>query len=109
MDFAKTLYEYWIILKNELLKEEIYSIEKFMNYIFTDLFPRLNKEGSIENYEKLIQFEDELELHIQKLIKKFKEDNNNSNNHNNEDPTSFVNLLNEKFTSSNYNEKEFPF
>ena len=109
MDFAETLYECWIILKNELLKEEIYSIEKFMNYIFTDLFPRLNKEGSIENYDKLIQFEDELELHIQKLIKKFKEDNNNSNNNNNEDPTSFVNLLKEKFTSSNYNEKEFPF
>ena len=109
MDFTETLYECWIILKDELLKEEIYSIEKFMNYIFTDLFPRLNKEGSIENYDKLIKFEDELESHIQKLIKKFKEDNNNSNNNNNEDSTSFVNLLKEKYTSSNYNEKEFPF
>jgi len=107
MEFAETLYECWILLKNELLKEEIYSIEKFMNYIFTDLFPILNKEGSIENYDKLIKFEDELESHIQKLIKKFKEDNNNSNNNNNEDPNSFVNLLKEKYTSSN--EKEFPF
>ena len=109
MDFAETLYECWILLKNELLKEEIYSIEKFMNYIFTDLFPRLNKENSIDDYDKLIKFEDELELHIQKLIKKFKEDNNNSNNNNNEDSTSFVNLLKEKYTSSNYNEKEYPF
>lgn len=73
--------------------------------LYTNLFPRLNKENSIEEYEKFIKFEEELESHIQKLIKKFKEDNNNSNNNNNEDSTSFVNLLKEKYTSSNYNEK----
>ena len=34
MTWVETLNECWIILKNELVKEEIFSIEKFMNYIF---------------------------------------------------------------------------
>jgi len=28
MNFTETLYDCWIILKNELLKEDTYSIEK---------------------------------------------------------------------------------
>ena len=110
MDFVETLSECWIILKNELLKEEIYSIEKFMNYIFTYLFPRLNKEESIDDYDKLIKFENELEIDIQEKIKKYKEENDNSNKkNNNEDLTSIVNLLKEKYASSNYDKKEYPF
>ena len=109
MDFAETLYECWITLKNELLKEEIYSIEKFMNYIFTSLFLKLNKEESIDDYDKLIKFESELESHIQKVIKDYKKENDDSNKNNNNDSTSFVNLLKEKYPSSNYDKKEFPF
>ena len=56
MNFAETFYEYWIVLKNELSKEGIYSIEKFMNYIFVDLFHLLNAEECINNYVKFIEF-----------------------------------------------------
>ena len=109
MNFTETLYECWIILKNELLKEEIYSIEKFMDYIFIDLFPLLNKKTYIDDYDILIKFEDELEFHIQKSIKKFKEEGYNINMNKNEDSTSFVNLLKEKYTSSEYDKENFPF
>ena len=77
MNFTETLYNCWIILKNELLKVEIYSIEKFMNYIFVDLFPILNKKECINDYDSLIKFEDELELHIQESIKKYKKEGDN--------------------------------
>ena len=44
MSWVETLYECWNILKNELLKENIDSIDKFMSYIFIDLYPILNKQ-----------------------------------------------------------------
>ena len=44
MNWVETLYECWNILKNELLKENIDSIDKFMSYIFIDLYPILNKQ-----------------------------------------------------------------
>ena len=47
-----------------------------MSYIFSDLFPILNKQKKIEDYESLIKFEDTLESTIQKAIKKYKEDIN---------------------------------
>jgi len=110
MNFAETLYECWIILKNELSKEGIYSIEKFMNYIFVDLFPILNAEEYINNYDKFIEFEDKLELLIQEDIKKFKEENRKYNlNKNNRDCSSFINLLNENYSKEYYDAKEFSF
>jgi len=38
MTWGELLSESWNILKNELLKENIDSIEEFMNFIFSDLF-----------------------------------------------------------------------
>ena len=58
------LNDCWIILKNQLLKENIDSIEKFMSYIFSDLFPILNEEKRIDKYDSLIKFEDKLESKI---------------------------------------------
>ena len=49
----ETLNDCWIILKNQLLKENIDSIEKFMSYIFSDLFPILNEEKRIDKYDSL--------------------------------------------------------
>ena len=111
MTFAETLYECWIILKNELSKEGIYSIEKFMNYIFVDLFPILNAEECINNYDKFIEFEGKLELLIQEDIKKFKEENRKYNltQKNNKDCASFINLLKENYSKEHYDAKEFPF
>ena len=112
MSWVETLYECWNILKNELLKENIDSIDKFMSYIFIDLFPILNKQKKIEDYESLIKFEDTLESTIQKTIKKYKEDiNKNELNKKkiDEDRTSFINLLKEKYTSLEYKNEEYPF
>jgi hypothetical protein len=112
MNWAETLNECWNILKNELLKENIDSIEKFMSYLFADLFPILNKEKKIDNYESLIIVEDDLESNIQKIIKKYKIDCDNNNTYkrkNNEDKTSFIILLKEIYTSSEYKTEEFPF
>ena len=112
MSWVETLYECWNILKNELLKENIDSIEKFMSYLFSDLFPILNKEKKIDNYDDLNKSEEKLESIIQKTIKKYKEDINNSNlfkKKNNEDKTSFISLLREMYTSLEYKKEDYPF
>ena len=112
MNWVDTLNECWNLLKNELLKENIDSIEKFMYYIFVDLFLKLNKEKDINEFENLIKLEDELESVIQKLIKNFREKSNKANailQKNDEDYTSFISLLKEKYTSNYYTKEEFPF
>jgi len=110
MSWAETLNECWNSIQKELAKENIDSIEKFMSYIFSDLFPILNKEEKIDNYESLIKFEDELESNIKKIVTKYKEDSNKYNIiKDNQDKTSPFNLLKEKYTSSDYSKEEFPF
>ena len=112
ISWVETLYERWNLLKNELLKENIDSIEKFMSYIFSDLFPILNKEKRTDDYDTFIKFEDKLNSKIQQLIKKYKEDSNKNiliKNKNDEDKTSFVYLLKEIYTSTEYKKEEFPF
>jgi len=111
MSWVETLNQCWIILKNELLKENIDSIEKFMSYIFSDLFPILNEGKKIEKYDSLIKFEDKLELKIKEIIAKYKEEviKKKSNQKNDEDKTSFISLLKETFPSSVYESEKFPF
>ena len=108
MTWIDVLDECWNILKIELLKENIESIEKFIHYIFIYLFPILNKAKNIDNYENLIKFEDILESNIQKLIKQFK-DEINLLTHDEMDKNSFINLLKEKYTSNSYSKEEYPF
>ena len=108
MNWIDILYECWNFLKNELLKENIGSIEKFIHYIFVNLFYKLNKENNINEFENLIKFEDELEQEIQKQIKMFKEENKILKK-NGEDKTSFNNILKEIYTSDYYDKEEFPF
>ena len=109
LGWVETLSECWNILKNELSKENVDSIEKFMSYIFSDLFPILNKAFKINKCEDLIIFEDELNSKIKDMIEKYKIYNENlqDNNKNDEDKNSFVSLLKETYT--NYPKKEFPF
>jgi hypothetical protein len=111
MSWVDTLYECWNILKNELLKENIDSIEKFMNYMFVYLFPILNKGKSINNFEDLIELENNLESIIQKIIKDYKKENKNKENNysKSDEKDSFINLIKEKYTSDYYIKKDFPF
>ena len=111
--WVETLNECWNLLKNELLKENIDSIENFMSYIFTELFPLLNNENKINDYKTLIDVENYLEKEIQDLIRKFKGEKNTNNNKTKrkdiEDKTSFINLLKESYTSNDYKKEDFPF
>ena len=110
MSWMETLNECWTILKNELLKINIYSIEAFMQFIFTDLFLSLNSKEIISNYEDLIKFEDYLESKIQKMIKIFQEKEYNSIDiKNNNNKNSFIDLLQEKNTYEYFELEKYPF
>ena len=100
MIWTKVISECWNLLKNELLKENIDSIEDFMHYIFVDLFKLLNSQKKIDDYKELIKFENSLEEQIQKLIHKFKEDDEkikkeNITDLNDKEKNSLINLLKE--------------
>ena len=111
MSWVETLNESWIILKNELLKENIDSIEKFMSYIFADLFPILKEAKRIDKFDLLIEIEDTLETKIKEIIKEYKEEiiEKKSNLKNNEDKNSFISLLKETYESSEYEYDKYPF
>jgi len=108
MSWTETISECWNLLKNELLQININSIEEFMNYIFVDLFTKLNKQKIIKDYDNLIKFEDDLESSIQGLIIKFKEHKKSIEN-NTEEKISTINLLKEKYSYINFKSKEYPF
>ena len=112
MSWVETISECWQLLNKELLKENIDSIEKFLNYCFIDVFSILNSAKIIDKYDDLITLEDELELKIKGVVEKIKEENYKNNlikKKNEEDITSFINLLKEEFTSDFYKTEEFPF
>ncbi len=111
MSWVETLNNCWIILKNQLLKENIDSIEKFMSYIFSDLFPILNEEKRIDKYDSLIKFEDKLESKIKEIIEQYKVEIIEKTNQkkNDEDKTSFISLLKETYANSEYENDKFPF
>ena len=70
MNWAETLSICWNLIQKELKSLNICSIEEFMNYLFIDLFPILNKEKVVDSYEKLLDIENRLEIKIQQIIKK---------------------------------------
>jgi len=71
--WEERLTECWNSLEKELKKVNIYSIDKFMNYIFVKLFPILNNVENIDDYTKLIDFEDKLKTEIQSCITNFEQ------------------------------------
>ena len=106
MSWPETILESWNFLKKELLEKNISSIEDFMNYIFVGLFPKLNDQITIKDYKTLIEFENDLESHIQIWINKFKE-NKKKTEDNIEEKLTPINLLKEKY--SYIISKEYPF
>ena len=109
LDWIDTLNECWNILSKELSDLNIDSIDKFMNYCFVFLFPKLNSENYIDNYDKLIEIENNLESEIQNCIKNY--DQYYKNMVDNGDKDSLINLVTEKYTHEYYieKEKEYPF
>ena len=115
MGWAETLYECWKCLENQLLKENVDSIENFLSYSFVDLFNLLNDENRISDYEDLIKKENKLESEIKEIIKNYKAyikdtyQNNKINKKMIEDKNSFISLLREVYTYREYSKEEYPF
>ena len=70
MNWGEIINESYILLKKELEKKGINSIEIFKNYIFKDLFEKLHEIEIIDEYKKLIDIENELEKLIQEKMEK---------------------------------------
>jgi len=111
MSWGETLNECWILLKKELSEKDINYPEIFMNFIFKELYNKLNEENCLDDFDSLIAFENKLEESIQKKLeqsqvecKKYKE----LINKNCKDKDSCVSLLTEKFDKSNYDKKKYP-
>ena len=110
MSWMKILSGCWQLLKNELNKIGISSIEIFMNYIFSDLFSVLNQRKTIKFYNTFIDFESKLEKLIQDKIIEFKNDYQNFNNVKDIDRNNNFfceNLLDERYRE--FKDKEYPF
>ena len=99
MNWGETLYECWLLLKKELSKKSINSIDIFMNYTFKDLFNKLHNKELIDNYDDLIEFEKDLEQLIQEKIERVKNKAKNSPFY----------LLKETYESQDYSKEEYPY
>jgi uncharacterized protein YbaP (TraB family) len=88
-------------------------MDEFMNYIFIELFPVLNKEKYIDNYDDLIKLEDKLETLILRTIKAYKEEDykmSSNQKQNDNDKNSLISLLKESFSKAeDYIQKDISF
>ena len=112
MSWGETLNESFNLLKNELSKKGINFVEIFTNYAFKDLFTKLHEKECIDNYEDLIDFENDLETLIQEKITKSIEETKKYNefiNINSKDKDSSINLFKEKYENNKYKKEEYPY
>ena len=106
MNWIKVISECWTMIKYELNKLGINSIDLFMNYIFSELFSALNKHKIINDFNVLDEFEKNLDILIHKKIDSFIKDYKTLNKSMN-DSFSFQDFIEEKY--DNLNDKEYPF
>ena len=99
-------------LKAALTNENIKNIEIFMNCVFNELFQKLHNKKSIDTFDDLLAFEDELEELIKKKcqdskeeIKKFKELEKEIIN----DEKSAISLIKEIYDESKYKNTDYQF
>ncbi len=112
MTWFETIKECFILLQNELEKKGIKKIDIFMNFIFNDLFKVLHNRKCINNFEELIEFENELEKLIEdkfnqakEKIDKFKELEMKSI----KDQNSGIALLKEIYKKDMYKKTDYPY
>ena len=99
-------------LKVELEKIHIKYLEIFMNCIFKELFDKLHNQECINNFEALINFEDELEKLIQEKCEKAKEEINHFKQLEKDsikNEKSSIALIKEIYDKNKYNNRDFPF
>ena len=111
MSWGEIMNESFELLKYELSKEGINSIEIFMNYIFKELFEKLHDKECINEFNEFIDFENDLENLIQEKIQKSKEEiikYNEMIEINSVENNSSLNLLKEKYEKSKYKKEDYP-
>ena len=99
-------------LKAELEKKDIKHLGIFMNCIFKELFNKLHNKECINNFEDLINFEDELEKLIQEKCEKAKEEINQFKQLEKDsikDEKSSIALIKEIYDKNKYNNRDYPF
>jgi len=100
MTWIKVITECWEMIKFELKKLGISSVDIFMNYIFSDIFEALNNHKTITEYNELINCEKELDELISEKIENFRKEYskiNNLNEFNSKDKFVFQYLLDERY------------
>ena len=110
MNWIKVITECWEMIKMELNKLGISSINIFMNYIFLDLFSILNTQKSLTEYNMFIEFEDKLDKLIIRKVVEFKEEYKkmkNLTNFDSKDKSFFQNMIEERYTE--LNQDDYPF
>lgn len=112
MKWGKLINQLWELLKIELNNNGVNSIELFMNYIFNELFKKLNESTNIKEYQALKKMEKELNTLIDDKIKLFKKEYNKEIKQANEEIDKsnehfIYNLLKEKYTDLDI--EEYPF
>ena len=112
MDWFSTIKECFILLQKELEKIGIKKIEIFMDVVFKELFNKIHDKECIDDYDELIELEDDLENIIQDKIKITKESIDKLEDIEKnycKDKTSAMALLKELYKKNDYNEKEYPY
>ena len=113
LNYDKILCECYVILQIELSKINDFPLNKFLNYIFKDLFESLNSKEYIQNYEELFQFEELLESLVQNNLKELLLKDKNFKEifteNKGEDKFSSINLLEEKYDKSYYSSEQYPY
>ena len=112
MKWGKLISQLWELLKIELNNNGVNSIELFMNYIFNELFSKLNESTNIKEYQTLKKIEKDLNTLIDDKIKLFKKEYDKDTKQANEEidrsNEHFIyNLLKEKYTDLEI--EEYPF
>ena len=112
MTWITMIKECFTKLKIELENKGIKYLEIFMNCVFKDLFDKLRDQECINNYEDLINLEDELEELIQRKCKTAEEEIDNFKKLESDsikDEKSAIALIKEIYDKSKYKNNGFQF